>query len=102
MLLARTLRSSTFKFALTCIGIFGAVVIALFGYVYWSTASYVRSRLDRAIAAERAILRDAYDASGRAGLIKAIAQHVAEGRFDGGIYLLADPSLVPSAGNLRS
>ena len=40
VLLAKTLRSSTFKLALICIGIFGATVVALFGYVYWSTASY--------------------------------------------------------------
>jgi hypothetical protein len=35
----------------------------LFGYVYWSTASYVRSRSDRAIAAEHAILQKAYDSA---------------------------------------
>jgi signal transduction histidine kinase len=45
-LLTKTLRSSTFKLALICIAIFGAVVFALIGYVYWSTASYVRSQAD--------------------------------------------------------
>ena len=51
MLLAKTLRSSTFGLALLLIGIFGAAVIALLSYVYWSTASYVRSRADHAITA---------------------------------------------------
>jgi hypothetical protein len=58
VLLAETLRSSTLKLALISIGIFGAVVIALFSYVYWSTASYVRSRADRGIVAEQAISRE--------------------------------------------
>src|SRR5438445_13020553 len=64
VLLAKTLRSSTFKLALIWIGIFGAVVIALFGHVYWSTASYVHTRSDHAIAAEHMILRNVYDDTG--------------------------------------
>ncbi len=101
MLLAKTLRSSTLKLALISIGIFGAAVVALFGYVYWSTASYVQSRSDRAVAAEQAVLQKAYDGAGRVGLIAAIAQRIAEGRFEGGVYLLADPSYEPLAGNLK-
>jgi signal transduction histidine kinase len=100
VLLAKTLRSSTLKLALISIGIFGAAVIALFGYVYWSTASYVQSRSDRAIAAEQAILQKAYDSAGRAALIAAVAQRIADERFEGGVYLLADPSYEPLAGNL--
>ncbi len=83
-----------------CIGIFGTVVCALFGYVYWSTASYVRTRSDHSIAAEQAILNRAYDRAGRDGLIEAIARRIADGRLEGGLYLLADRSLVPLAGNL--
>ena len=54
-LLAKTLRSTTFKLALISIGVFGAVVIALFGYVYWSTTTFVLSRSDSVIEAEQAI-----------------------------------------------
>ena len=100
MLLAKTLRSTTFKLALISIAIFGALVFALFGYVYWSTASYVRSRSDHAIATELAILQKAYASAGRSGLIAAIAQRLADQRFEGGVYLLADPSFAPLAGNL--
>jgi signal transduction histidine kinase len=75
-------------------------VIALFAYVYWSTSSYVLGRSDRAIAAEHAALRKAYAEAGRDGLIAAIEQRIAEGRLDGGLYLLADPSLTRRAGNL--
>jgi len=101
VLLLKTIRSTTLKLALICIGIFGAVVIALFGYVYWSTATYVRSRSDHVIAVEHALLRQAYDGGGRDGLISTIRQRIAEEHLDGGLYLLADPSFVAVAGNLR-
>src|SRR6266446_9472441 len=101
VLLAKTLRSSTLRLALICIGIFGAAVFALFGYVYWSTASYVRGRSDRAIAAEHVILRQAYDRAGRDGLVATIGQRIAEERFEGGLYLLADASFAPIVGNLK-
>jgi signal transduction histidine kinase len=102
VLLTKTLRSSTLRLALICVGIFGAVVCALFGYVYWSTASYVQSRSDRAIAAEHLILRQAYDRAGRDGLAATIGQRIADGRFEGGLYLLADASFAPLAGNLKT
>ncbi|MGP0094169.1 MAG: sensor histidine kinase [Xanthobacteraceae bacterium] len=101
MLLAKTLRSSTLKLALICIAIFGAAVFALFGYVYWSTASYVRGRSDHAIEAELGVLQRAYDRAGRVGLTAAIEQRLADERFGGGSYLLADPSFTPVAGNLK-
>jgi signal transduction histidine kinase len=100
-LLAKTLRSSTFKRALIWIAIFGAVVVALLGYVYWSTSSYVLSRSDHAIAAEHAVLQKAYEVAGRSGLIAAIERCIAEDRFEGGLYLLANPSFTPVAGNLK-
>ena len=101
MLLTKTLRSSTLRLALICVGVFGAVVCALFSYVYWSTASYVRGRSDRAIAAEHVILRQAYNQAGRDGLIATIGQRIADKRFEGGVYLLADSSFAPVAGNLK-
>ena len=101
MLLAKTLRSSTLRLALIWIGIFGAVVVALFGYVYWSTASYLRSRSDHVTMMELAVLQKAYTNGGRSGVIVAIAQRAADERFEGRVYLLADPSFAPLAGNLE-
>ena len=100
MLLAKTLRSTTFKLALVCIAIFGALVFVLLGYVYWSTTSLVRSRSDHAIMAELTIVQKAYASAGRSGLITTIAQRLADKRFDGSVYLLADPLFAPLAGNL--
>ena len=100
MLLAKTLRSTTFRLALISIGVFGAVVIALFGYVYWSTTTFVLSRSDRVIEAEQAMLRNIYDTGGRDGVVRAIDQHKAAARLEGGVYLLANESFVPVIGNL--
>jgi len=101
VLLAKTLRSTTFKLALISIGVFGAVVISLFGYVYWSATTFAMSRSDSAIEAKRAILRNAYDSGGRDGLIRALEQQGVEARFEGGLYLLADESFAPITGNLK-
>jgi signal transduction histidine kinase len=101
-LLAKTLRSSTLKLALICIVIFGAVVIALLGYVHWSTTSYVRGLSDHAITAELAVLQKAYASTGRRGLITTIEQHIADQRFQGSAYLLTDASFAPLAGNLKA
>jgi signal transduction histidine kinase len=102
VLLAKALRSSTFRLALIFIAIFGAAMFVLFGYVYWSTASYVRGRSDAAIAAEQANLRKLYDREGRAGLVAAIENRIADDRLQRGVYALADPSFAPVAGNLNA
>lgn len=102
VLLAKTLTSSTFKLALIAIGTFGVIVSAIFSYVYLSTSSYVRSRSDRAIVTEHAILRGEYERSGRQGLIGLIRQRAADDSFADNVYLLADPSLTVLAGNLET
>jgi signal transduction histidine kinase len=83
------------------IGVFGAVVFVLFGYVYWSTTNFVLSRSDSAIEAERATLRNIYDMSGREGLIQAIELRSGTALLEGSVYLLADQSFAPVAGNLK-
>jgi signal transduction histidine kinase len=100
VLLAKTLRSTTLRLALIAIAIFGAAVIALFSYVYWSTASFVRSRADRAVAAEQAMLLRAHEKTGRNGLIAAIERRIAEPPFAAGQYLFVDPAGMRLAGNV--
>lgn len=102
MLLAKTLTSSTFRLALIAIATFGVIVSAIFSYVYLSTASYVRSRSDRAIVTEYSSLRDAYARSGRDGLIDLIRQRLADKGFADDAYLLVDPSSAVLAGNLKA
>lgn len=100
MLLAKTFRSRTFRLALMAIAGFGAIVLSLLGYIYWSTTSYVASRTDRVIAAEQSLLQVAYDRGGRGALVAAIKARIAERAVDGGLYLLADQNFKPIAGNL--
>jgi signal transduction histidine kinase len=102
VLLLKTLTSSTFKLALIAIATFGVIVTVIFSYVYLSTSAYVRSRSDRAIMTENLSLQGAYQQSGRDGLIALIEQRVADKGFEGSIYLLADASLTPLAGNLKA
>jgi len=101
VLLAKTLTSSTFRLALIAIGTFGVIASAIFSYVYLSTSAYVRSRSDRAIVAEYLSLRSAYERSGRDGLIALIQERIADSSFADNVYILADPSSVTLAGNLR-
>ncbi|MFB9266864.1 ATP-binding protein [Bradyrhizobium erythrophlei] len=101
MLLAKTLTSSTFKLALIAIGTFGLIVSAIFAYVFWSTADYVRSRSDRAIMAEQASLREAYVRSGRDGLVELIRQRIADRGFADHVYVLVGPGSAVLAGNLK-
>ena len=102
MLLAKTLTSSTFKLALIAIGTFGLIVSVIFSYVYLSTSSYVRSRSDRAIMTEYLSLHDAYQRSGRDGLVALIQQRVADKSFADNVYSLVDPSLTVLGGNLKA
>jgi len=101
VLLAKTLTSSTFKLALIAIGTFGVIVSAIFAYVYLSTATYVRSRSDRAIMAEYVDLRDVYEQSGREALIALIRQRTSDKAFAGHVYILADASSAVLAANLE-
>lgn len=100
MLLASTLRSTTFRLALAAIVTFGLIASAIFTYVYLSTASFVRSRSDQAITDEYSDLRGAYQQSGRTGLTELIRNRVADGGSTGNVYILVDHASAILAGNL--
>jgi signal transduction histidine kinase len=102
VLLVKTLTSSTFKLALIAIGTFGLIASAILSYVYLSTSSYVRSRSDRAIMTEYLSLHDAYQRSGRDGLVTLIKERIADKSFADNVYILVDPSLAVLGGNLKA
>jgi signal transduction histidine kinase len=102
VLLAKTLKSSTFRLALVCVAVFSGTVFAVLGYVYWATTNYVRSRCDRDISADRALLVQAYGKAGRDAVVTLINQRIALQSFEPGIYLLVDPSMAFVAGTLTS
>ena len=100
MLLVKTLQSSTLRLALLYIGVFGAAIVGLFAYVYWSTVSYLRNNMDQEIAREYALLRDAYEHGGRSELVAALGWRVMRPGEATWSYLLTDGAFVPVAGNL--
>src|SRR5499425_2589655 len=102
VLLSRTLKSSTFRLALVCIAVFSGTVFALLGYVYWATTDFVRTRSDREISADRAVLVQTYEKAGRDGLADLVTRRVAGRELEAGVYVLADPARGALAGNLRS
>jgi signal transduction histidine kinase len=102
MLLARTLKSSTFRLALICVVLFSTVVFGLLGYVYWATENFVGSRFDRSILQERTRLIQDNTKRDQAAIVSAINQRLADGAFEGRVYLLVDPRHVRLAGNLKA
>jgi signal transduction histidine kinase len=93
-------RSSTFKIALVYVVLFSSSIFGLLAYVYWSTTSYLRENLDRAVVAERTVLMRAYDTGGRRGLMALIDKRAKDERLAGWVYELADAAFAPVAGNL--
>jgi len=102
VLLAKVFRSLTFKRALISIAAFGAIVLTLLGYVYWSAVTFAERCCDGTTYDEITFLGEFYEQRGRAGLIALIARRLAEKSFEGSIYLLADPSFGRLAGNLST
>ena len=100
MLLAKTLQSSTLRLALLYIAVFGAAIIGLFAYMYWSTVSYLRANMDQEIVREHTLLRNAYEHGGRSELIAALGWRVMRPGDAVWGYLLADDALVSVAGNI--
>jgi len=102
VLLIKTIQSTTFKLALVSIAIFGTIVVVFLSYVYTSTLTYVQSEFDHTITADRRLLEGIFQRDGRAGVIAEIQRRLSDNSFADRIYLLADTSFGPLAGNLKS
>jgi len=87
--------------ALICIATFGGAVLGLFGYVYWSTESYVLSRSDAAITADLAGLQNTYDRDGRSGVAAALVRRASARHHVDSVYLLVNAAFERIGGNLR-
>jgi signal transduction histidine kinase len=88
--------------ALACIALFGAMVLALFSYVYLATDHYVINRSDQAINADRMDLIQIYGDKGRSGLVHALEEFQGESARRDGVYLLTDASFQRIVGNLQT
>jgi signal transduction histidine kinase len=97
---ARYLHSSTFRLALIYMALFGASVLLLLGFIYWSTAAYLTQQTDQTIEAEIADLTERYRMTGLAGLTTLISERLSRKPAGSAIYLLVDKNLEPLLGNL--
>ncbi len=81
--------------------LFSASVLALLGFIYWSTAAYMSRQADETIEAEIKGLAERYETDGLGGLTAQIAERLtAQQPGDSSIYLLADSQLNPLVGNI--
>ncbi len=97
----RLLRSFGFRLAFTYMVLFGASVLLLLGFIYWSTAATMSRQADATIAAEITGLAERYDMDGLAGLIDVINERLSREPTGSSIYLLTTAINTPIAGNLN-
>jgi signal transduction histidine kinase len=97
----RLLRSAPFRLALLYAVVFGASVLLVLGFIYWSTAAYMLRQADQTIEAEIGSFAERYRVSGLGGLTALIQERLSRRPAGASIYLLVTPDLTPVAGNLR-
>jgi signal transduction histidine kinase len=97
---ARLFRSSTFRYAVLYMAVFGLSVCGVLGFVYWSTVGVIEAQSDATIEAEITGLAEQYRERELLGLVTIIRERSAGESGRRGVYLLTDPFLTPLAGNL--
>lgn len=102
MRLARFLRTTTFRLALIYAAVFSLSVILLFGFVYWTTSVLVDRQRQQSILADINDLKDEFSTLGLPGVLDSVVDRSRPDRVGNGVYLLADPTLKPMAGNLSA
>ncbi|HHJ16234.1 MAG TPA: HAMP domain-containing histidine kinase [Gammaproteobacteria bacterium] len=97
----RLLRSFGFRLAFTYMALFGASVLLLLWFIYWSTAAYMARQADATIDAEITGLAERYDMDGLAGLIEVINERLSRKPTGSSIYLLTTAINTRIAGNIN-
>ena len=97
----RLLRSFGFRLAFTYMALFGASVLLLLWFIYWSTAAYMSRQADATIDAEITGLAERYDIDGLAGLIEVINERLSRKPTGSSIYLLTTALNTRIAGNIN-
>jgi signal transduction histidine kinase len=100
--MVRLLRSTSFRLALAYAVLFIVSSLLLVGLLWWRTAAYLDREIDAVILAETQAIADRFRDLGLLGAIEIVAERVDASRDENAIYLLADPALVPIAGNMSA
>ena len=99
---SRLLRTSTFRLSLLYVALFGASVLVLLAFIYWTTVRVIDSQTSDTIEAEVRGLAEQYRARGMRQLIAVIEERSGPYGDPDSVYLLADPGLRRLAGNLSA
>jgi signal transduction histidine kinase len=100
MRLPALLRTSVFQLTLIYIALFGASVVALFIFMYWSTVGFLERQTNEVIDAEITGLAEQYARRNLVGLVDIIRERVRRTDQERSVYLLVDAALRPLAGNM--
>jgi signal transduction histidine kinase len=86
---------------LVYVALFGASVLALFGFIYWSTLGYLERQTNETIQVEIDGLLEQYERRGASGLADIIDERVRRDDENRSVYLLTDAIGRPLAGNIQ-
>jgi signal transduction histidine kinase len=100
VLLAKTLRSSTFRLALLCIAIFGLILFAFLFYILDATTNFGIKQSDGVLNGDLQILRETYEELGQEGLTGKISRNANDPHVSQGLFLLTDANYRPVGGSL--
>jgi signal transduction histidine kinase len=98
--LPNLVRTTAFRLTVLYLALFTASVLALLGFIYWSTVAVIDRQTTATIEAEIQGLAEQYRERGLAGLIDVIRERSGEGGNRDSVYVLYDPNRGPLAGNL--
>ncbi|SLN62554.1 sensor histidine kinase [Oceanibacterium hippocampi] len=101
-MLTRLLRTSGFQVAVLYVLLLGVTLVALLGFIYWSTSSLIDAQLNETIEAEIRGLDEQYRAEGIGRLVEVIAERSGPRGGGDGVYGLATPGFAMLAGNLTA
>ena len=96
----RLFRTSTFRLSLLYAGLFGASVLVLLAFIYWTAGRVIDRQTDATIEAEIRGLAEQYRVRGIRRLVAVIGERSGAYGDPEGVYLLTDPAFRPLAGNL--
>ena len=94
------LRATTFRLALSYLGIFTVSAVALLALVSWSTSVFIEWQVQETVEAEATGLSEQYRERGIRGLAEVIAGRAGQDLDRRAVYLLSGPGGVRIAGNL--
>jgi signal transduction histidine kinase len=100
VLLVKTLRSSTFRLALLCIGIFGLILFGFLIYILDISTTFGTEQSDALLNDDLQLLHQTYDELGQEGLAGRIRPNGSDPRAAQRLFLLTDTNYHPIVGSL--